>query len=77
MGMVVEQAANEAPYKIFALGGGRYAVKNNAGQTKATFNSRAAARQYQQALYTNVPGASRKAARTPWTGTAPLPPKAK
>jgi hypothetical protein len=72
MGALVERAASLAPYKIFRQGG-KFVVKNNAGQVKATFETRAEALKYLRALYANVPGAPRKADRTKWTGTAPVP----
>jgi hypothetical protein len=75
MAGLMEQAATEAPYKIFKQGD-QYVVKNNTGLVKARFKTRAQALQYQRALYSNVPGAAKKAAKTHWTGTAPMPKKA-
>jgi hypothetical protein len=69
-----ETAANLAPYKIFREGS-QYVVKNNAGMVKARFKTRAQALQYQRALYVSVPGAAKKADRTHWTGTKPVPKK--
>jgi hypothetical protein len=69
-----EVAANESPYKIFRVGS-QYVVKNNAGMVKAKFKTRAQALKYQRALYVNVPGAAKKADKTHWTGTAPMPKK--
>lgn len=74
-GIPPSYAANEAPYKIFKSGDG-FVVKNNAGMTKARFKDRASALKYLRALYANVPGASRKADRTKWSGKAPAPKKA-
>lgn len=67
--------ANEAPYKI-KRAGGKFTVVNNAGVTKATFPTHAKALDYLRALYANVPGAAKKADKTPWTGKAPKPAKA-
>jgi hypothetical protein len=74
MTAVVATAANLAPYKILRRAG-KFVVVNNAGMVKATFNTRAEALDYQRALYVSVPGAAKKAARTKWTGTAPVPKK--
>jgi hypothetical protein len=60
---------NLAPYKIFKSGS-KFVVKNNAGQTKASFDSRAQALAYQRALYANVKGSSSHAERTKYTGGA-------
>lgn len=65
---------NAAPYKIQKRGG-KFAVVNNAGETKATFDDRDKALEYQRALYVNVKGAAKKADRVKWTGKA-KPPKA-
>ena len=56
-----------APYKIVKRGT-KFAVVNNAGLTKATFDDENKARAYQKALYANVPGASKRADKMPWTG---------
>lgn len=70
-----QQAANEAPYKIQKRGD-KFVVVNNAGMTKSTFKSNDDALKYLRALYANVPGAAKKADKTPWTGKAPKPTKA-
>ena len=75
MALLMEQAATEAPYKIFKVGS-QYVVKNNTGLVKARFKTRAEALKYQRALYVNVPGAAKKADKTHWTGKAPMPKKA-
>jgi hypothetical protein len=72
MAMVVEAAKsppNLAPYKIFPTPDGKFEVRNNAGEVKATFKTRAEALKYQRALYVNVPGAPGKAEKKPWSGT--------
>jgi U3 small nucleolar ribonucleoprotein component len=66
---------NAAPYKILKRGD-QFVVVNNAGQTKATFKDRAKALDYMRALYSQVPGAAKKADKTPWTGKAKPPVKA-
>lgn len=58
-----------APYKIVPRGS-KFVVVNNAGLTKATFDTEAEARDYQKALYANVPGAAKRAAKTKFTGKA-------
>jgi len=58
-----------APYKIVPAGK-KFVVKNNAGETKATFDSRPAAVDYLNALYANVKGAAKRAAKVPFTGKA-------
>lgn len=75
MANLIREVDSEAPYKIFKVGS-QFVVKNNAGMTKAKFKTHAEARQYQKALYVNVPGAPGKAKKTHWTGTAPMPKKA-
>ncbi len=62
---------NNAPYKIVKRNG-KFAVVNNAGETKAIFSDEAKARDYQKALYASVPGAPKAAAKTKWTGKAKL-----
>lgn len=69
MDRVIHEIASDAPYKIFKQGD-RYVVKNNTGAVKASFPTRDAALKYLRALYVNVPGAARKAAKTSYTGTA-------
>lgn len=61
-----------APYEIVAVGKNKFQVVNNAGEIKATFKSKKAARAYQAALYANVPGAAKRAAKVKWTGSAKL-----
>jgi hypothetical protein len=61
-------AATMAPYKIFKVGG-KFVVKNNAGDVKSTFTDRDKAVQYLRALYVNVKGAPKAAARKKFTGT--------
>lgn len=72
-------AGRNAPYKIVPVGK-KFAVKNNIGETKATFDTEDAARQYQKALYASVPGAAKRAEDHKFTGTArrrgPAPEKA-
>lgn len=63
---------NAAPYKIFQEKT-KWVVRNNAGQTKATFDKHSEALSYLRALYANVPGAAKKADKTPWTGKAKAP----
>lgn len=58
-----------APYKIVPAGK-KFAVVNNAGETKATFDTRAKAADYLQALYANVKGAQKRANKVPFTGKA-------
>jgi hypothetical protein len=58
-----------APYKIVKRGT-KYAVVNNIGETKSTFDSEDDARQYQKALYANVSGAAKRADKVEWTGKA-------
>lgn len=58
-----------APYKIVEKDG-KFQVVNNLGVVKATFADKAKARDYQKALYANVPGAAKVADKKPWTGTA-------
>lgn len=58
-----------APYEIVKAGR-KWTVVNNAGEKKATFSTKKAAQAYQRALYTNVPGAARRAAKVKWTGKA-------
>lgn len=58
-----------APYKIIPVGK-KFVVKNNAGETKATFDKRAAAVDYLQALYASVPGAKKRAGKVAFTGKA-------
>lgn len=58
-----------APYKIVKSGDG-FAVRNNTGETKATFPTRAKALAYLRALYANVPGAAKRADKVPFTGKA-------
>jgi hypothetical protein len=70
MAQVMEAAKTPpslAPYKIFKVGD-EYVVKNNKGEVKARFKTRAEALKYQRALYVNVPGAPGKAAKKPWSG---------
>jgi len=62
-----------APYKIEKRGN-KWAVVNNAGETKATFDDREKALAYQRALYVNVKGAAKKADRVKFTGKE-KPPK--
>jgi hypothetical protein len=57
-----------APYKIFKVGG-KFVVKNNAGDVKSTFSDRDKAVQYLRALYANVKGAPKAAARKKFTGS--------
>jgi hypothetical protein len=64
-----EAPPNLAPYKIFPTPDGKFQVKNNKGEVKATFKTRAEALKYQRALYVNVEGAPGKAAKKPWSGT--------
>jgi hypothetical protein len=68
-------APNAAPYKI-SKRGDKYVVVNNANAVKATFADRNKAIAYLRALYANVPGAKRKAAKVKWTGKAKVPVKA-
>lgn len=56
-----------APYKIVKKGE-KFAVVNNAGDTKASFDTRAQALAYQRALYANVKGAGKRADKVTWTG---------
>lgn len=65
--LIRDIAATLAPYKIFKVGS-KFVVKNNAGDVKATHDDRDAATQHLRALYANVPGAGRAAARKKWTG---------
>jgi hypothetical protein len=67
-----------APYKIVKQGT-KFAVLNNAGETKATFKTKAAAVDYQSALYANVKGAARRAGKVQFTGKAKnrVPPRPK
>jgi hypothetical protein len=58
-----------APYKIFAVDGG-YEVRNNAGEVKAKFDTRAKALKYLRALYVNVSGAGKRAEKVDFTGKA-------
>jgi hypothetical protein len=58
-----------APYKIVKHGSG-FAVVNNMGAVKATFKTREQALAYQRALYVNVPGAAKRAAKVKFSGTA-------
>ena len=58
-----------APYKIVKRGD-QFAVVNNIGETKATFDSHAKALAYQRALYVNVPGAAKRADKVKFTGKA-------
>jgi hypothetical protein len=58
-----------SPYKVVKVGK-KFTVVNNAGETKATFKTKAAALDYQAALYANVPGAARRASKVPFTGKA-------
>jgi len=51
-----------APYLIKKRGK-KFIVVNSIGETKATFKTRTAALAYQRALYKNVPGAAKMAAR--------------
>lgn len=76
-------ATSLSPYKIVTRGG-KIVVVNNADQIKATFDkhpddasNRADALKYLRALYANVPGAPKQADKTPWTGTKPVPAKAR
>lgn len=62
---------NEAPYKI-VKSGDKFQVLNNAGVVKSSFPTEQAARQYQKALYANVPGAASTAKNKPWTGKEPI-----
>lgn len=62
-------AGANAPYKIVPVGD-KFAVKNNAGETKATFATKAKANDYLQALYANVKGAAKRADKVPFTGKA-------
>ncbi|NUS01932.1 MAG: hypothetical protein HOV97_05135 [Nonomuraea sp.] len=62
-------AGANAPYKIVPVGK-KFAVKNNAGETKATFDDKGKAVDYLAALYANVKGAAKRAAKVPFTGTA-------
>lgn len=66
-------AANEAPYKI-ARRDGQWVVVNNANMVKSKFaQDRDKAVKFMRALYANVPGATKKADNTPWSGKAPKP----
>lgn len=58
-----------APYKIVKKGG-KFAVVNNTGDTKASFDDRDKALAYLRALYTNVPGAAKRADKVKFTGKA-------
>lgn len=62
-----------APYKIFKVTVGdktKFAVKNNIGETKATFDTKAKALDYLRALYASVPGAAKRANKVKYTGKA-------
>lgn len=65
--LVRDLAATMAPYKIFKVGK-KFVVKNNAGEAKASFEDRDKAVQYLRALYVNVKGAPKAAARKKWNG---------
>jgi hypothetical protein len=58
---------NEAPYKIEQVGD-KFNVVNNSGAIKSSFPTEAAARDYQKALYANVPGAASEANHKKFTG---------
>ncbi len=58
-----------APYKIKKRGD-KFVVVNNTGETKASFDSRDKALAYQRALYVNVRGATKRAAKTKFSGKA-------
>src|SRR4051812_43658563 len=60
-------AQTGAPYKIIKQGT-KFVVKNNLGETKATFGDRDAALKYLRALYANVPGAQKRASKVAFTG---------
>jgi hypothetical protein len=66
--MATPSGAN-APYKIVKRGD-KFAVVNNAGATKATFDDEGKAREYQKALYANVKGAPKRASKVSFTGKA-------
>jgi hypothetical protein len=61
-------APTKAPYKIRKRGS-KYVVVNNGNEVKASFADRDKAINYLRALYANVPGAAKRAAKTKWTGT--------
>jgi hypothetical protein len=67
--MTTETAAavTAAPYKILKRDG-KYVVKNNLGETKATFADRDKALAYLRALYVNVKGAPKQAEKKKFTG---------
>lgn len=72
MTTAVQTAAKDlsaSPYKIVEKDG-QFQVVNNMGKVKATFKTKEAARQYQKALYANVPGAAKLAQNKPFTGDA-------
>lgn len=58
-----------APYKIVKRGSS-FAVVNNTGETKATFEDRQKALKYLRALYVNVPGAAKRAKKVGFSGKA-------
>lgn len=61
-----------APYKMVTRAGKHYVV-NNSGQTKGgPYDDPKDADKLLKALYANVPGAAAKAAKTKWTGSAPI-----
>jgi hypothetical protein len=66
---------NAAPYKIEKRGD-KWHVLNNMGESKASFDSKIAARNYQKALYANVKGAPKQAEKKSFTGKQKRPVKA-
>lgn len=58
-----------APYKIQKRGD-KFVVLNNIGEVKGTFPTREKALAFQRALYANVPGAAKRAAKVPFSGKA-------
>lgn len=66
--MMAKKPTSMAPYKIFKVSDKKFVVKNNAGEVKATFDSRDKALNYLRALYKNVPGAAKSADKKDFSG---------
>lgn len=62
-------AGANAPYKVQKRGP-KFVVVNNTGAVKASFKTREAALSYLRALYSNVKGAPKRAAKVKFTGKA-------
>lgn len=62
-------AGANAPYKI-KKSGAKWAVVNNAGETKSSFDSHEKALSYLRALYVNVSGAAKRAKKVKFSGKA-------